>query len=98
MPTREFQLIARYLPFYRSLHDGSRGPTTDAQRAFVRVASGLAAPSTPHEEAYVRYVNAGRCDGDEEDAQLEAYNREQDRLFAILKADLERSDQEWQEE
>jgi uncharacterized protein YifE (UPF0438 family) len=52
----ERTLLRRYLWFYRSLESGRRVPTTEAQRDFVAVCSGLAAAETPHEMAYAKYM------------------------------------------
>jgi uncharacterized protein YifE (UPF0438 family) len=48
-------LIRRHLPFYRALAEGTRAPATAAQRRFVAVARGEAAPETEHEQAYRRW-------------------------------------------
>ena len=51
----EADLLARHLLFYRSLDEGTRAPTTDAQRRFVEVARGAIPPLTVHENAYLRF-------------------------------------------
>ncbi len=42
------------LRFYFDLDAGVRQPQTEAQRHFVKVCRGEAAPETPHERVYLR--------------------------------------------
>ena len=60
LSTEESDLLHRYLSFYRSLDEGTRTPTTDAQRRFVEVARGALPPLTVHEKAYLRFKGLSR--------------------------------------
>ena len=51
------ELINKYENFYRSLENGDRAPTTDAQKHFVAVCNGKAEVNTSHELAWMRYKN-----------------------------------------
>lgn len=51
----EEALLAKHLPFYRSLASQERKPTTPAQTHFVSVTLGKVAAETPHEIAYMKY-------------------------------------------
>ena len=53
---RSLQAI-EYLRFYRSLETGERLPTTEAQRHFVAVCEGKAAPATEHEKVYAKFMH-----------------------------------------
>jgi len=55
------RLIERHLPFYQSLAQGRRQPSSEAQKRFVEAVSGQAEPTTQHEIAYLRFLAAGRA-------------------------------------
>ncbi len=52
---RQVELIARHLKFYLSLANGTRQPTTAAQRRFVEVCRGRRRAATEHEVAFMRW-------------------------------------------
>src|SRR5579872_4200742 len=59
----ERDLLARHYNFYRALANGSRSPTSKAQRRFVAVCRGEAEPETEHERAYVDLRRLARLSG-----------------------------------
>ena len=69
----ERELLSRYYNFYLSLADGSRSPTTKAQRHFVAVCQGDAEPTTVHESAYLNLRRLARLTRMSE-SQIAAYD------------------------
>jgi hypothetical protein len=52
------RLLVAHYDFYRLLDAGNRTPTTEAQRHFIAVCRGTAAPATDHEQAYLKFKSA----------------------------------------
>jgi hypothetical protein len=61
------QLLHAHYGFYRALETGSRQPTTPAQRHYIAVCRGFAAPETDHEWAYLRFKRACKVANVEEE-------------------------------
>lgn len=66
----EESLIAKHLPFYRSLASQERKPATPAQDHFVSVTLGQTAAETPHEIAYMKYRRLQKLTPHDESATL----------------------------
>ena len=62
------RLLVAHYPFYRSLDTGDRVPVTVAQRHFLAVCRGTAAPETDHERAYSRFKQIVVAAGGSEEA------------------------------
>lgn len=65
------QLLRRHHPFYRSLASGRDRPESDAQHHFVAVCRGTAAPSTPHEHAFMTFRKFCELSGISEDEAVQ---------------------------
>lgn len=53
----DIALLRKYETFYKSLDNGDRIPSTEAQRHFVAVCNRRANITTAHERAWMRYKN-----------------------------------------
>lgn len=67
LTSEDIALVSRFESFYRSLENGDREPTTEAQKHFVAVCKRGADITTPHELAWMRYKNKVNKDGESSD-------------------------------
>ena len=55
LPEEYRRLLRKYLSFYRALDQGTRSPSSEAQRHFVAVCQGELPPTNSHEFAYTDF-------------------------------------------